>query len=778
MKEPTNQNRKEPSDIQLATYFNSISDGILIEDQDRKVVMANQAFYDIFRISVPQNIINISKGEQSEKEIKKHFKYPEKFLTRTNDILAAKENVKDDILELLDGRYISRNYVLVYTNNKFSNHLWQYKDITDMVLKQKKLEAREAKYRNLIENMNLGLLEVDLNEIIVYANNSFCKQTGYSQEDLIGKIATEILLSMSHSDDMDIVNSRRIRGESDTYELRLRQKNGENLWMLISGGPIFNELNKVTGSIGIHLDISNQKNLENKLIEARLGAEAASRTREEFLAMVSHEVRTPLAAILGLQDMMLREGLTTTQNKLVNQTLQASEHLMTIINNILDFSKLSSGKMELANSYISLRTNLEKAVAMLQIRAEEKGLDLSLLIDDKIADAHSADGPRIAQIILNLVGNAIKFTDKGYVRILVEMAKEEKNKQLIIIIVQDSGIGIPQERHQAIFNVFNQADVTIARRFGGTGLGLSISKYLTELMGGQIWVGSEPGKGSSFYIRLELEKGVKEQVVKKRQEQITNGELKGVSILIVEDNEINMLIAQTILTRQEATVYQAINGKIALQMALSQVYDIILMDIQMPEMNGIDATKTLREKGYLKPIVALTANALTAKDDLINEAGFNDVITKPFSEFDLVRMVARWTNSTNAANRLGRANTSTKKDSSSIAVTYTYSLSNLTKLAQNDKAFIDRMINMAKLQLLDIANKMNEAAEGKNWEAVAALAHKIKATIDSFEVHGVAELARKLENNSPKTMKESKYSEHIAEFTHHLVQLSDVLSTT
>jgi two-component system, sensor histidine kinase len=762
-------------DLRLPLLFASLRDAVLIENEHRIVVVANESFCKMFGVPVPPHMLVGMDCSKSVEETKSLFIDPEDFVRRIDYILADKQPVTEELIELNDGRILERDYVPIYLDGFFSGQLWQYRDVTDRVIAQRALQLREQKYRKLIENMNLGLLEVDIDEKIVYLNQSFCDMTGYEPDELMGKVASEILLPTGQNEVMKEVNERRTHGNSDVYEIKLTRKDGSNVWMLISGAPILDEKGLTSGSIGIHLNISSRKVLEKELISARLRAESGSRSREEFLAMVSHEIRTPVAAIMGLQNILTREKLFTYQKRLVDQTLIASEHLLTIINNILDFSKLSSGKMELSNTYINLSQIVENTIDMLRIRAEEKDIVLSIQYDSRLSDAHFADGPRIAQIILNLVSNAVKFTNMGYVRVQVDLIKEKDNQQDIVIQVKDTGIGIPINKQKSIFNVFSQADASVSQRFGGTGLGLSISKHLVELMDGRIWLDSEEGVGSTFHVRLTLQKGLKNQIQVPEKLELAAGQLSKTRILIAEDNEINMLIAETLLARQEAVVEKAENGKLAVDMALRTRFDLILMDIQMPEMDGITATQVLRKAGVTIPIIALTANSLTKRDDLLQEAQFTDVITKPFTEIELISKIVESIRPNSVVLNKLDGNTKTNNDNKDDLF---YSLARLNKLAQGEEHFVKRMIAMAQVQFNEISARITAARQSQDWIQTSAQAHKVKATLDSLEAKSLTDLARSIENNSPSTMEESVYIDMCIRFEKVLLALSEGLGSS
>ncbi len=380
-------------------------------------------------------------------------------------------------------------------------------------------------------------------------------------------------------------------------------------------------------------------------------AEHSEKVKEQFLANMSHEIRTPMNAILGMTRLLLEKEPRQDQLKYLNSIKHASDNLLVIINDILDLSKIEAGKINFEMIPFNLRSELNSAIDTIRLNAEEKSLGLSLIIEDDLPETVKGDPYRLSQILLNLAGNAVKFTEKGFVKIHVA-AKERKGKNIAIEFrVEDSGIGIAPDKLNYIFDMFTQETSSTTRKFGGTGLGLAICKKLVELQGGSIAVKSETGKGSvfSFIITYAIEKErsanteieiVKEKPVRK---------LKDLSILLVEDNEFNQMVAvDTLLDAIEgAKVDVANNGKEAVDKVKKNAYDVVLMDIQMPEMDGHEAARTIRSDTDHRvnsiPIIAMTASVIKAEVDKCFESGMNEFVGKPFSVEDLLTKIEKVT---------------------------------------------------------------------------------------------------------------------------------------
>lgn len=512
------------------------------------------------------------------------------------------------------------------------------RDISDRKKVEKALMLSEEKYRSIIENLELGLLEVDKNGRIVKAYPQFCNLTGYSPEDLEGKVATEVLVKKESMSTVEEQNRKRQKGIPSVYELEILKKDGTPIWVIISGAPYYNERNEMIGTVGIHLDITSRKNMEKELIDARDIAENSLRSKDQFLANMSHEIRTPMNAIIGMSRLLADSGLTTKQQHYVSAIRTSSENLLNIVNDLLDFSKLEAGKIELDPVPRELGKVLRSALDLWHLRIDEKGLLFEQSIDPSITGYYLFDPVRLTGIITNLLHNAIKFTEHGSIRFEARITSVSDTSDLIFFSVSDTGIGIPPEKQQDIFESFAQAESSTTRKYGGTGLGLSISRELVRLMGGELELSSESEKGARFYFTLELQRT--EDVETESQETPDHTTIQGLRVLLVEDNEINRFMAQTILEQWKCAVVCVENGVYALEQLENNAFDLILMDMQMPELDGIETTRIIRGSisGTI-PIIALTANAVKGEQEKCMEAGMNSFISKPFKQEDLLRII-------------------------------------------------------------------------------------------------------------------------------------------
>jgi signal transduction histidine kinase/CheY-like chemotaxis protein len=390
----------------------------------------------------------------------------------------------------------------------------------------------------------------------------------------------------------------------------------------------------------IYRGVRFNEKLSLELIREKKSTEKLAKAKEEFLANMSHEIRTPMNVIMGFTEQLLKSDLSNEQQKFLLNIKSSSKHLITVINEILDYSKMESGVIMLERIPFSIQEVIDDVHVSFKNSAEKKGIDFNYVIDESIASKVIGDPVRLKQILLNLTGNAIKFTDKGSVNITCRLWNAESEFQTILFEIHDTGIGIEPHVHKTIFDQFTQADSSVTRKYGGTGLGLAISKKLVELHNGEIAVKSEPGKGSVFYFKIEYAVPVITNAEQPALIEVKNIDLlKGKRILIADDDEMNKFLAQHILEGYQVDVDSAANGKEALEKILNEYFDIVLMDLHMPEMGGLDVAIAVRKNKINVPIIAITGNVLRSERDKCVQAGMNDYISKPYEENELLEKI-------------------------------------------------------------------------------------------------------------------------------------------
>lgn len=728
----------------LKKLLANLQSGILMEDEKRQIIFTNDLFCNMFNIPVSADDMIGLDCTNSAEESKTLFKNEEYFVQRINKILEEKKIVTNELLEMQNGRFLERDYIPIFINDRYQGHLWKYNDISERKRAEDHLRRQEEKYRNIIANMNLGLIEVDNNQMIQYANQSFCDVSGFEADELIGKNPSQLFLYGENN--MKFLEEQielRKKGVSSVYQLPVKNKRGEIRWWAISGAPNYDDQGNLLGSVGIHLDITDQKKLEEELKLQRAKALEASKAKEVFLANMSHEIRTPLNAIIGFLRELKRAGVSGSQQEFLDYSYNASQHLLSIINNILDISKIESGEMLLENKNFSLKESIENVITILKPKAREKGLMLTTSFSDKLYPVFKGDPSKIEQVLYNILGNALKFTNQGKIAVDCKVLQDLPHQQTFSIVITDTGIGMSEEYVRSIFKKFNQEDSSISRKYGGTGLGMSITKELIHLMKGEIDVKSEKNVGTSITIQLVLHKGnekLNRDVSAEKQHIV----LDGIRVLLVEDNELNQLVAENSLKHYNCLVTKADNGRIAVELLEKEQFDIILMDIQMPEMDGIEATQILRENmGVKTPIIALTANAFKSEIDKCISIGMDDYITKPFAEESLITIIEK---------HIGRQ----KNQSDAVKVrAMPYDLTGIQKLGQGDEAFIKKIITLFITQTQEMIPMIDLAFNNQNFAEIARLVHKLRPSVEAVGIASISEEMRELEVSAKEQSMES-----------------------
>jgi len=452
----------------------------------------------------------------------------------------------------------------------------------------------------------------------------------------------ESFFQQVHPDDVDLfketMRTAIVNSVSSTCNFRIILPDGYVKFIHLIAKPIHDFTGKVIKLFGAIMDIDEQKKLEIELITAKEQAEAAAVAKSQFLSTMSHEIRTPMNAVIGFTHLLLEHNPTPQQEEYINMLKYSAENLLVLINDILDFSKIEEGKIDFEQVDFNLLAVMENIRFGMLHTAQEKGVQLKLMVDSELDVSVMGDPVRLGQILTNLISNAVKFTKHGKVVVSAFLIKQDDTHRTIEFKIEDTGIGIAADKLDYIFDRFTQASSDTTRKYGGSGLGLTITKRLLELQGSEIKVTSQPGKGTVFSFILELKNGQK-QVDRQSPVPTAASGLRGTRILLAEDNTTNVLLMRNFFRRWEVICDVAENGQQAYEMVQAFDYDMVLMDLQMPELDGYQATSKIRSLDGVKykeiPIIALTASATLDIKDLAFAVGMNDYITKPFSPHDL-----------------------------------------------------------------------------------------------------------------------------------------------
>ena len=517
-------------------------------------------------------------------------------------------------------------------------------DITGQKQIEAGLLASEEKYRSLIDSIIDCVWEVDAEGRFTFLSARFQDITGIPPEEFIGKTPLDIFRGEESSNFVaGFLAAVADRRPFTAVDVIIRHDDRKQIIAEVSAEPIFSPDGLFLGMRGLTRDVSGRKKYERELHEARQAAEAANRAKSEFLANMSHEIRTPMNAIIGLGHLALKTDLTPKQLDYLEKITSSGERLLNLLNDLLDFSKIEAGKVELEVIPFPLRTSLERLLGLVGVTAAGKGLQLRLSLDEKAPEFLIGDPHRLEQVLLNLLGNAVKFTSFGEIELTVRLLSFEEERLVLEFSVKDTGIGMTPEQTVRIFSPFIQADGSTTRRYGGTGLGLNICQRLIELMGGEISVTSEPGWGSIFSFTAVFRRGEIPPVVEVVP-ALGVSALSGLRVLIVEDQDINRQVLQELLQHAGITVELACDGQEALDLAARMEFDAVLMDLQMPVMDGYEATRQLRLKWPADrlPIIALTAHAGRDERQLCLQVGMNDQLAKPVHPDRLYAALLKW----------------------------------------------------------------------------------------------------------------------------------------
>ncbi|MEL6253715.1 MAG: ATP-binding protein [Bacteroidota bacterium] len=516
-------------------------------------------------------------------------------------------------------------------------------------LNQKIKDDAEGYVSAIMENVVDGILTFDSEGKILSVNSAAQEIFGYIETELQGEQIHLLLPDENHEKATGLLTALEeiISGTKASFS-------AESL-ALKKDGHIFPtevSISKMSGSNGdifitIIKDITLRIQFQEELILAKEKAEAAAIAKTNFLSTMSHEIRTPMNAVIGLTNLLIQENPRQDQLDNLNVLKFSGENLLVLINDILDFNKIEAGRVDFEEIDFSLKTVANTIKEALGVKARDKGIGLRIYMDSALPEVVLGDPTRLSQILNNLIGNAVKFTEKGKVTVDIALREEKDDKLYIDFEVEDTGIGIPEDKIASVFESFTQSNSTITRKYGGTGLGLSITKRLIELQGSEIKLKSELGVGSKFYFTLPLKKSRRKAIQEESRESAPLVEsLKGVKVLLVEDNKVNQMVAKKFLSHWGIEVEIAENGLIATELVRQLEFDIILMDLHMPVMDGYTATKTIRsfeeERFQNIPIIALTASVLQPTQKGVREVGMTDFVSKPFKPEELNSKIAKY----------------------------------------------------------------------------------------------------------------------------------------
>ncbi len=613
---------------------------------------------------------------------------------------------------------------------------------------QEAVRESELRFRTMADNAPVMIWTAGRDGKCDYLNRSWLQFTGQKLEDELG----EGWKAGIHEEDRDsyeaIASAAASRRSNFALELRRRRHDGQFRWVYSQASPRFMSDGSFLGYIGSCIDITERKHVEEQLQKAKEAAEANSRAKSEFLANVSHEIRTPMNGILGMTELALDTHLSSTQREYLEMVKSSGISLLAVLNDILDFSKIEAGKLEVDPVDFEIREALGESLRLLSPRAREKGLELNCVVQPAVPQYLCGDWLRLRQIVINLLSNAIKFTERGEIAVLVELAPATGGEFKLHCSVRDTGIGIPAEKLQVIFDPFVQADGSTTRRYGGTGLGLTICARLVEILGGKIWLESIPGQGSTFHFTAQVSEAQHACSSSLPDSPGRNGTARDRSrqydlrVLLAEDNPINQVVAVKLLEGRGCTVQVANDGNEVLALLGRQQFDIVLMDLQMPGRGGLETAALIRanekDTSQRLPILALTAHVMKGDRERCLEGGMDGYVGKPISECELwseIERVCPWSHRvveppTLLAGDLGL-------DRQAI----------LGRL-DGDENLLREIVDLFLTRSPEMLEQIRQGLATDNPRAVSTAAHSLKGSVSTFSRAEVFETLQELEDSA------------------------------
>ena len=661
---------------------------------------------------------------------------------------------------------------LVIANKEllFQNDEKEKREIVNKELKELSNTAKlDSQYTlSLIEASRDPLVTINTQGKITDMNEATVTITGMSREELKDSYFFDYFTEQQKA--REVYQEVFEKGSVADSPLTLRHKNGKLTDVLFNGSVYKNEKGNVIGVVVVARDITDQKKIANELIEARVFAELATeiaegakinaenatfiaenavKAKQQFLSNMSHEIRTPMNAIIGFTKVVLKTDLTTKQKEYLDAIKMSGDALIVLINDILDLAKVDAGKMTFEKTPFKMKSSIAAMLHLFETKIQEKNLRLIQEYDNKIPKILIGDPVRLHQIILNLVSNAVKFTTKGKITVSVDLLHEDTDNVIIQFSVTDTGIGIPKEKIGKIFENFQQASSGTSRLYGGTGLGLAIVKQLIEPQGGTIRVKSNLNEGSTFSFTLGFQKTNTDAELENEIMEL-DSEIKNIKVLVVEDIPLNQLLMKTLLDDFGFDRDIAENGKIAIEKLKNKDYDIILMDLQMPEMNGFEATEYIRNTMNSNiPIIALTADVTTVDLAKCKAVGMNDYLAKPIDERVLYSKIVSILKKPKLAKVRTTLNENREeKEIAKKKIKYT-DLVYLNQRTKSNPTLMMEMISLYLAQTPPLITTIKQSLAEKNWTLLGAAAHKI---IPSFAIMGMSpdfeNMAKKIQDSA------------------------------
>jgi signal transduction histidine kinase/CheY-like chemotaxis protein/CHASE3 domain sensor protein len=627
------------------------------------------------------------------------------------------------------------------------------------------LEENKSRINKFLDALPLGVFVLNADGKPYYANEKSLDILGKGIDPNIkpGALA-EVYKSFKEGTDTEYPASempivKALSGLSSSISDMEIRNNNKSVMLEVTAQPVYDRQGQLLFAIAAFQDITERKKSEKELFEAKKIAQESALLKERFLANMSHEIRTPLNAIIGFSDLIDTSQIKEEYGEYIQAIKTSGVNLLAIVNDILDLSKIDAGKIVVEKTPFNIRSLLNSLNILMANKAKEKNIKLIIHNENSFPQYLSGDPTRLSQILINLIGNAIKFTENGQVEVTCSVKNEAADALNFEFKVQDTGIGISKDEQAIIFERFNQANSETTRKYGGTGLGLSIAKNLVEIQGGALTVESEPGKGSTFTFTIpyQIASVSERSAINSSMDNVKKTQLGPLKILLAEDNELNQKLALKVLSRFGFETDIASNGKIAVKMLEEKSYAVVLMDMQMPEMGGYEATAVIRKMGNDVPVIAMTAHALPGEKEKCIAGGMNDYISKPFKAMELYEKIAMLVNKSTDKSMVGMEVPTDHSGENKVS-----DLSYLMELSQHSNRFIVEMIELFfKKFPIDLA-QLEDAISKEDYQLIKTTSHKIRSSVNIMGIEKAETLLFSIEDLSKEKTGIAVIREHFA----------------
>ncbi|AFK02058.1 multi-sensor hybrid histidine kinase [Emticicia oligotrophica DSM 17448] len=644
-------------------------------------------------------------------------------------------------------------------------------DVTEKKRKDAEILTLISTQNAIFNGVSFAVIFTDTNGIIRRINKAGLDLIGYTNDETVGKtpeffhdpeevrersLALSLEFGKMVSPGFDtFVMKARLENKVDVNEWTYITKEGKRIPINLSVTCIKNNEGEIIGYLGVAEDYTEKKQAKEELIKAKNDAEMAVHAKDSFLANMSHEIRTPLNAIIGFTELLSQSKLDASQHEYINHIQVAGDNLLLIINDILDLSKIESGQLVIETYPFNITDTLNHVYSLLKIKAAQNNIDFSLSLADDLPEYILGDKGRINQILVNLAGNAIKFTKDGKVTISVKKVNENNDSITLQFSVKDTGIGIPQEKLNSIFDRFTQAEASTTRRFGGSGLGLNIVKQLVSLQKGKLFVESKLGEGSEFYFIVTFQKVDSSTVDNIKDTTLKAQSISSLSILLCEDNQLNQILAKNVLHNFGFSVDIANNGQEAIEALAQNKYQLILMDLQMPIMDGYQATIYIRNVLNSNiPIIAMTAHSLVGEQQKCFDIGMNGYLAKPFKQHELLEKIQSVVENSEFKEKMATqtpeesTNNTPEESINNTPEEHVLDLSYLESIGGGNTEFIKEMISLFMQGVPTDVEQLEQKILEKEVDGVKAVAHHMKSSLGMFGMSKEVKFLEKTEQNA------------------------------